>query len=130
MSESTLSVLQADHRHWLRDVDRWKTYLGTWDQEKESFIEGAKRFQQRVDQYCADLKTYAETLEAHCQEIACAERLALESSVSSKGALEKGHDNRAKHHEALHRLHERLQQRYHAISTLLAAIQPAGTSEH
>lgn len=126
MPESTLTDVQADHRHWLQDVDRWENYLGTWNQEKEDFVEAAKSFQLRIEQFCADLKTYAQTLESHRQEIARAERLALEASDPDEEALAKDHDKRETHHEALHRLHHRLQHRYHEISAQLASIRPAG----
>lgn len=124
MHQSISNDIQADHQHWLQDINRWQNYLSTWVQDKDEFVKAAKSFQDRIDHYCADLKAYGETLEAHRQEIVNAERLMVENAIDGDVVARELHSKRKRHHDALCRLQASLQNQYHALEVQLATLQP------
>ncbi len=124
MHQPIADDVQTDHQHWLKDIDRWQNYLGTWVQEGDQFLAEAKRFQERVGHHCADLKACMETLEFHRREIANAERMMADQAINGKTIAWETHAKRKRHHDALHRLYESLQNQCQALREQLSALHP------
>lgn len=124
MHQPIANDMQADHQYWLLEIARWQNYLGTWLQEKDEFVAEAKRFLERIEQYCADLKWYGETLEAHRREIANAGRTLVDTALDGDSITRESHCRRKRQHEALNRLHESLQNQSHAMRELIAVLRP------
>ena len=122
----TITAIQADHKHWLKDIERWAGYLRTWQNQQTSLLAEVARFQESVRQHGAGLKRHADALEKHRSEILACERSMVEKHNAGQEVepnLADAHDKGAAHHNEQLTLHERIKQCHHTLMVQLALLR-------
>lgn len=124
MTKLTLAEIQADHKHWLRELERWQYYTRAWASEQESIAKQLRQFEEHLERYNLDLREHAAALNAHQSEILDCERAMFEAprTGSAPESLVEGHRQSAEHHADQLKRHERLRQTYHTIMAQLAVL--------
>jgi hypothetical protein len=126
MSASTITTMQTDHKHWLKDIERWAGYLRTWQGQQTSLLAEVARFQDSIRQHGADLRKHADALEKHRNEILACERSMVENHNAGQEVesdLAEAHHKGAGHHDEQLTLHERIKQCHHTLMVQLALLR-------
>lgn len=120
-SKPTLVELQADHRHWLREVERWESNLDLWTSEQSLFVKEIARLQQVIQAHGSELQKHASALKAVKEEIVASEReMAGRQGPEIAATLAEAHSKIEGKHAAQRDLHERIKRIHHTLTTQLA----------
>jgi hypothetical protein len=125
MTTATASDVQNDHKHWLRDLDRWGSYLKVWQNQIHEMRLEYRKVLTMVDQQADDLDDFRDTLEAHRNRLLIDERAMVEhhQPVERDARLAASHEDNASRHEKLYKTHERLKQLQHTLEAGLASLK-------
>jgi hypothetical protein len=113
--------MQNDHKHWLRELDIWNSYLRTWKNQQADLVAEASRLQELIEQHGTDLEAHVKSIDGHNREIVECERAMVEHPV--EGTIEVLHDVCSSHHEEARITHERLKQIHHTLMVQLAVLR-------
>lgn len=125
MTTVTVSELQYDHKHWLRDIERWSFYLDAWQKQLHDMTREYRRLLKMVEQYGDDLEEFNDAVESHRNRLVADERAMVEHHRPLEVDTELGnsHETNATRHEELYKTHERLKQMQHTLSMGLAVMK-------
>jgi predicted RNase H-like nuclease (RuvC/YqgF family) len=125
MTTATVSELQFDHKHWLRDIERWSFYLDAWQKQIHDMKREYRRLLKMVEQYADDLEEFHDSVESHRTRLVADERAMVKhhGPVEVDTELEKSHETNTAQHEELFKTHERLKQIQNTLSMGLAVMK-------
>jgi hypothetical protein len=118
MSESLLTEIASDHRHWLLEIERWETAVANWRERQRTF---ASEIADRVGAHGKLLEEHAAALKSLRHEIADCERAMMARKPDE--ALRGLHAKEATGHERQRAVHDRLQEAQHLLGAALAALK-------
>jgi predicted RNase H-like nuclease (RuvC/YqgF family) len=125
MTTATASEVQFDHKHWLRDIDRWSFYLEAWQKQVHDMTREYRRLLKMVEGYADDLEEFSDAVESHRNRLVADERAMVEHHrpIELNSELGKSHETNAARHEELYKMHEQLKQMQHTLSMGLAVLK-------
>jgi predicted RNase H-like nuclease (RuvC/YqgF family) len=125
MTTTTASELQFDHKHWLRDIERWSFYLEAWQKQSHDLTREYRRLLKMVEQHADELEEFCEAVGSHRNRLVANERAMIEhhQPLERDAELAKSHETNASRHEELYKMHERLKQMQHTLTMGLAVLK-------
>jgi len=119
------SEVANDHKHWLRDVERWDAYLRIWKNQIHELTQEYRKLLKRVEQHADDVEEFCEGVESHRRRIVVDERALVEHHrpKEPEADLAESHVANATHHDELYKAHERLKQIQHTLMAGLALLK-------
>jgi len=121
LSEPTLATIQADHQHWLRDIEHWNGDLVLLQNEQALFVKEIARRQQVIQQHGSTLQAHAATLKSLKDEIVASEREMAGLQGREPGQrFAEAHAKTEANLTAQRDLHERLKREHQSLMTQLA----------
>ena len=125
MTTATASEIQIDHKHWLRGIERWSSYLRVWQNQIHEMKHEYRRVLKMVEQQADDLEEFGDTLGSHRNRLIVDERAMVEhhQPVELDAKLAESHEDNTSRHEELYKAHERLKQLQHTLTAGLALLK-------
>jgi predicted RNase H-like nuclease (RuvC/YqgF family) len=125
MATATPSELQVDHKHWLRDIERWTYYLGAWQKQVHDVTREYRRLMKLVDEYADELEEFGDAVASHRNRLIADERAMVEhhGPIDHDAKLATSHETNASRHEELYKMHEQLKQMQHTLTMGLAVLK-------
>lgn len=125
MTQQSLIEIQADHKHWLAEIERWEDYLRTWQDQQQALVDEFKQILTSIEQHGQALQEHAQSLQAHKQEIIACERGMVEHSNEGDVApqIAGRHAAGVDHHDAQRNTHERIKQEHHTFCAALSLLR-------
>jgi predicted RNase H-like nuclease (RuvC/YqgF family) len=125
MTTTHVSEIQIDHKHWLRDIDRWDAYLRVWQNQIDELKREYRRMLKTVDEHADNLGEFAECLDSHRRKLLSDERASVEHPFKDAAPVElvHRHDANTSQHDDLYKFHERLKQMQHTLLSGLAVLK-------
>lgn len=118
MSESVLTEIAGDHKHWLQEIERWESALDGWRERHREF---ASEMTKRIAAHSKLLDEHTAALAALRHEITDCERAMLAKKPDD--ALRGLHARESSAHEKQRAVHERLQEAQYLLAAALAALK-------
>jgi len=125
MATATGPELQIDHKHWLRDFDRWTFYRDAWQKQIDDLMHEYRRVLKMVEQHADDLEEFAGAVDSLRNRLVNDERALVQHHrpVEHDPQIAKNHEANALRHEELYKMHERLKQMQHTLTLGLAVLK-------
>jgi predicted RNase H-like nuclease (RuvC/YqgF family) len=125
MTTGTATEVQFDHKHWLRDIERWNFYGAAWHKQVHDLTREYRRLLKTVEEYADDLEEFNDAVESHRNRLVADERTMTDPRRPAALAAElvKNHELNGARHEELYKAHERLKQVQHTLSMGLAVFK-------
>jgi hypothetical protein len=122
---ATTSEQQCDHKHWLRDIDRWNFYLDSWQKQIDELTREYRRLLKMVEQHADDLEEFGDLVGSLRNRLVTDERAMFENRRPIEPDTEsaKSHEANASRHEELCKMYERLNQMQRTLLMGLAFLK-------
>ena len=125
MTKISGAEMQNDHKHWLREIERWEQWLSVWQRQQDSLQDGIERFRKSIQQHAFRVNTHGKQLEAHKKAILNCER---EMAAQPKGAdvspeIRKEYADSDVCHKAQSAEHELLKKEHHTYQAVLSLLR-------
>ena len=122
--QPSVEEMQRDHKHWLREIERWESYVRSWAAHQQDLLEEIRRLEQSVQEHGLELTAHADAIQQHKREILSCERATFEHAPDADiRPVAERHLRGEAGHEQLLKEHESLRQFHHTLVAALALIK-------
>ena len=115
--------IQADHQHWLREIERWENYVAVWEEQEKRLTEEYTRMQHAVDQHGRHIRQHARDIAELKATIAECERKMMGGHDDVTDSLTEQHGKGTARHDDQRTVHEKLKQEHHTLMAAMAVFQ-------
>ncbi len=122
-TQTSVSEMQADHRHWLREIERWENYVNVWAEQEKRLTEEYTRMIHAVDQHGAHIKQHARDIaELKATIVECERKMASTDDEVTDELADQHEKGTARHHDQRD-VHEKLKKKHHTLMAAMAVFQ-------
>ena len=131
MNSTERSRIEADHKSWLNDIERWDYDLRIWNRHRDELLADAQKFVEVVEKFAADVETHQRLVDQHRKAIVDCERMMFkhDRTDEEQQAISSTHDSAETVHHEQFGEHWRLEQLRHNLMTRLSMLHLPNTGK-
>lgn len=122
-TQTSVTDMQVDHQHWLREIERWENYVAVWGEQEKKLTEQYTRMLHAVDQHGSHIEQHAHDMAALKATIVGCEQKMLGGHDEVTDALANQHEKGTTRHDEQRTVHEKLKQEHHTLMATMAMFQ-------
>jgi len=122
-TQESVTNMQTDHQHWLREIERWENDVSVWGEQQKRLTEEYTRMQHAIDPHGGHIHQHVRDIAELKATIVACERKMMEGSDDATGALAQQHETGTTRHDDQRAVHEKLKQEHHTLMATMAMFQ-------
>lgn len=122
-TQTSVTDMQADHKHWLSEIERWENYVAVWEEQEKNLTEQYTRMLHAVDQHGRHIKQHAhDVADLKATIIGCEQKM-MGGHGDVADTLVNQHEKGTARHDEQRAVHESLKQEHHTLMAAMAVFQ-------